>query len=157
MTVASPADCAGAVVEILVELSVTKVTVEFPIRTSVTESRLVPVSVRGVPPAVDTMLGAIDVNVGAGCAYVNRPAAVAVLLPPGVSTWMFTVAFDELGGLTAVRRVASTTATLLAAVLPNVTVVDPATKWVPVTVTVVPPVIGPVVGEIAVTVGTTWV
>jgi hypothetical protein len=47
-----------------------------------------------------------------------------------------------------------TTTTLLAAVLPNVTVA-PAAKFVPVTVTAVPPVVAPVFGDTLLTVGTT--
>jgi hypothetical protein len=47
-----------------------------------------------------------------------------------------------------------TTTTLLAAVLPNVTVA-PAAKFVPVTVTAVPPVVAPVFGDTLLTVGGT--
>jgi hypothetical protein len=52
----------------------------------------------------------------------------------------------------AVICVALTTTTLVAAVPPNVTVA-PAAKFVPVIVTAVPPAVGPVFGDMLVTVG----
>ena len=55
-------------------------------------------------------------------------------------------------GDVAVIDVDELTVKLVAAVAPNVTAVAPV-KPVPVTVTTVPPVCGPVVGEIEVTVG----
>src|ERR1700730_708374 len=55
-------------------------------------------------------------------------------------------------GVVAVMEVLFTTITLLAAVRPTVTVA-PDRKPVPVMVTVVPPLTGPELGEIAVTVG----
>jgi hypothetical protein len=50
--------------------------------------------------------------------------------------------------------VALTTTTLVAAAVPNVTVA-PATKFVPVMVTAVPPAVGPLFGLTLVTVGAT--
>jgi hypothetical protein len=55
-------------------------------------------------------------------------------------------------GVVAVIDVLLTTTTLVAAVLPNVTVA-PDAKFVPVMVTAVPPVVGPVLGLTLVTVG----
>jgi hypothetical protein len=55
-------------------------------------------------------------------------------------------------GVVAVICVPLTTTTLLAAALPNVTVA-PATKFVPVTVTAVPPAVEPLLGLTLVTVG----
>ena len=55
-------------------------------------------------------------------------------------------------GVTAVIEVSETTVTELAAVPPIVTAVAPV-KPVPVMVTLVPPALGPALGEIAVTVG----
>jgi hypothetical protein len=57
-------------------------------------------------------------------------------------------------GVVAVIDVLLTTTTLVAAVLPNVTVA-PVAKLVPVMVTEVPPVVGPVFGLTLVTVGFT--
>jgi hypothetical protein len=57
-------------------------------------------------------------------------------------------------GVVAVIDVALTTTTLLAAALPNVTVA-PATKFVPVIVTAVPPAVDPLFGLTLVTVGAT--
>ena len=57
-------------------------------------------------------------------------------------------------GVVAVIVVLFTTTTLVAAVLPNVTVA-PVAKFVPVMVTAVPPATGPLFGLTAVTVGCT--
>jgi hypothetical protein len=57
-------------------------------------------------------------------------------------------------GVVAVICVPLTTTTFVAAVPPNVTVA-PVAKFVPVIVTAVPPAIGPLFGEILLTVGTT--
>ena len=61
-----------------------------------------------------------------------------------------------LGGVAAFAAAAippiTQEANLAAATEPNLTAVV-AVKWVPVTVTVVPPVVGPEFGEIAVTTG----
>jgi hypothetical protein len=56
-------------------------------------------------------------------------------------------------GVVAVMLVLLTTATFVAAVLPNVTVA-PEAKFVPVIVTAVPPVAGPLLGDTLLTVGT---
>ena len=71
-------------------------------------------------------------------------------MPVGVVTVMSTVPVPA--GDTALRPVEETTLKLLAAVVPKSTAVAPV-KFVPVTVTVVPPDVGPEVGLIAVTVG----
>jgi hypothetical protein len=57
-------------------------------------------------------------------------------------------------GVVAVMDVPLTTTTLVAAAVPNVTVA-PATKFVPVMVTAVPPAVGPLFGLTLVTVGAT--
>jgi hypothetical protein len=57
-------------------------------------------------------------------------------------------------GVVAVMDVLLTTTTLVAAADPNVTVA-PDTKFVPVIVTAVPPVVGPLLGDTPVTVGGT--
>jgi hypothetical protein len=55
-------------------------------------------------------------------------------------------------GVVAVMVVLFTTTTLVAAVLPNVTVA-PVAKFVPVIVTAVPPAVDPLVGDTLLTVG----
>ena len=71
-------------------------------------------------------------------------------VPLGVVTVTFTV--PEPAGTTAEIDVAETTLKEVAAVEPNFTAVAPV-RFVPVTVTVVPPAVGPEEGPTAVTVG----
>jgi hypothetical protein len=73
--------------------------------------------------------------------------------------WPFTVTVTVTAptacvGVVAVIDVLLTTTTLVAAVVPNVTVA-PAAKLVPVIVTAVPPADGPLFGDMLLTVGTT--
>ena len=72
-------------------------------------------------------------------------------MPPAVVTLMFTVP-GPLGGETAVMLVGELTVKLVAAVFPKVTAVAPKNP-VPVSVTVVPPEVGPEVGLRPVTLG----
>ena len=81
---------------------------------------------------------------------MNWSAADVADVPPAVVTLISTV--PAPAGDVAVIEVAELTVKLVAAVAPNVTAVAPV-KFVPVSVTVVPPVAGPEVGEIDVTVG----
>ncbi|KRB26617.1 hypothetical protein ASD94_14065 [Acidovorax sp. Root70] len=78
-------------------------------------------------------------------------AALVALVPPTVVTRTSTVPALPAGAV-AVICVAELTVKPVAAVAPKVTAVVPA-RFVPVTITDVPPVIGPAVGEIDVTVG----
>ena len=74
--------------------------------------------------------------------------------PPGLVTT--TLAAPVPAGVIALRVFESMTPIEVAVVPPNVTVVVPATKLVPVILTSVPPAVGPyagVIGVIAVTVG----
>ena len=71
-------------------------------------------------------------------------------VPPAVVTLTSTVPLPE--GDVAVIWVAELTVKPVAAVAPKVTAVAPE-KLVPVMITLVPPVVGPDVGEIEVTVG----
>ena len=72
-------------------------------------------------------------------------------MPPGVLTVTSTVPSDP-GGAIAEICVALITVNEVALVLPNLTDVAPM-KLVPEMVTALPPVVGPLVGEIDVTVG----
>lgn len=84
--------------------------------------------------------------------YAKRPLPVPEMVF-GFVTTTFTVPGPRAGVL-AVSEVELPKTTLAAGTPPSVTVA-PFTKPEPVMVTVVPPVTGPVVGEIAVTVGGT--
>lgn len=77
--------------------------------------------------------------------------AFHVLVPAGVVTKMLRAPAAP-GGETTVSFVLETTVTVAAATVPNRTVAP--VRPVPVTVTVVPPEVGPVFGVTAVTVGT---
>jgi hypothetical protein len=81
---------------------------------------------------------------------VNWSAVLVVLVPPEVVTVRFTV--PEPAGEVAVSEVIELSVTFVAAVPPKLTVA-PVTKFVPVTVTVVPPAAGPEVGLRELTVG----
>ena len=81
---------------------------------------------------------------------MNWSAADVAEVPPAVVTLISTVPVPE--GEVAVIEVAELKVKLAAAVAPKVTAVTPV-KLAPVMVTVVPPVCGPDVGEIEVTVG----
>ncbi|MEY9227936.1 hypothetical protein ABIF78_000259 [Bradyrhizobium japonicum] len=81
---------------------------------------------------------------------MNWSAAEVAEVPPGLVTRRSTVPVPA--GDVAVIDVDEWTVTLVAAVAPNVTAVAPVNP-VPVTVTTVPPVCGPAVGEIELTVG----
>ena len=73
-------------------------------------------------------------------------------VPPGVVTETLTGAAMLPAGVTAVRTFAETTFTLVAATPPTVTLLAPK-KFVPFKVMVVPPLVKPDAGEMAVTVG----
>ena len=83
-------------------------------------------------------------------AYVNWSAGLVALVPPGPVTVMSTVPVPA--GLAALICVTDVTVKLAAGAPPNLTAVAPVNP-VPVIVTVVPPVGGPVAGVMDVTVG----
>src|SRR5450759_2527280 len=85
-----------------------------------------------------------------GATYVKRSAATIRLVPSGVVTVTSTV--PAPGGEIAVIELSEPTVKLDALVEPNLTTVAPV-NLVPVMVTEVPPVVGPVVGVNAVIVG----
>ena len=72
-------------------------------------------------------------------------------MPPAVVTVTLTVPADSAGDV-AVMEVVEPTVTAVAVTVPNITVA-PEAKLVPVMVTEVPPVVGPEVGLMPVTVG----
>ena len=103
-------------------------------------TKLVPVIVTGVPPAVGPEEGLTLLTVGVGV-NVYWSAAVLALVPPGVVTVTSTVPAVPAGAV-AVILVALLTVTFAALVGPNLTAAAPV-KLVPVIVTVVPPAVGP--------------
>src|SRR5579884_575521 len=82
--------------------------------------------------------------------YANRSTEVFALVPPGPVTVTSTVPLPA--GAVAVIDVEPLTVTPVAAVAPNLTV-SMVVKFDPVTVTLVPPATGPLVGLIVDTVG----
>jgi hypothetical protein len=122
-----------------------------PKATTSADAKFVPVIVICVPGAPE--VGAtLEIVGGLDCdpLYVNPLARLADRLP-GFST--VTVARPAaLGGVTAWICVALSTVTLVAEVLPNSNRA-PARKFVPVIVTLVPPAVGPLFGEMLLTVG----
>ena len=84
---------------------------------------------------------------------MNWSTEVALEVPPEVVTVTSTVAPRVPAGETAMQLVAEQVA-LAAAVVPKSIAISPE-RFVPLTVTVVPPAAGPLEGEIPVTVGAT--
>ena len=83
---------------------------------------------------------------------MNLSPATIALVPPGVVTLISTVPAARAGEV-MVRVLSSVTCRSVPGVVPNMTVVTPVNP-VPVIVTAVPPVAGPLAGEMLVTVGT---
>jgi len=121
-----------------------------PNLTAVAPSNPVPVIVTVVEPLVVPVAGVNVEIVGVGATYLKSVPAVAV--PPGAVTLTVTVP-AACGSVTALMVVELVTVKLAAVVVPNWTAVA-SVKLVPVTVTVVPPVVGPVAGANEVMVGT---
>jgi len=149
-TLADPALPAGVVqvIEVL-ELTDGEVHVLPPIETVVAPvTKFVPVMVMDVPPAVEPLVGETVATVGAAT-YVNNE--FAELVPPAVVTRILT-APAMCAGVVQVAEVAETTLTDVHAVPPTDMPVAPV-RLVPVMVMVVPPVVGPLVGKMDVSVG----
>lgn len=147
-----PADPAGLVTESEVLLDTVKLVPGVaPKLTAVAPLKAVPVTVTRVPPAIVPAPGLTPETVGAGGAlYVNRSAANVGEVLLGVTTLTSTDP-DEPAGLITVMDVLLTTLRLVPAVDPKFTAVAPV-KPTPVIVTLVPPAVDPVFGEMPVTV-----
>ena len=128
-------------------LTVNEVAAVPPNRTAVAPVKLLPVMVTGVPPAAGPLFGEIDVTVGAA-RKVNWSAELAALVPPKFVTVTSTVPLPA--GEVAAIDVALLTVNEVAAEPPNCTAVA-RMKLLPVMITGVPPVAGPLFGEIEVT------
>ena len=147
-TFTAPAEPAGVVTVIDDALLAVTVPALPPKVTELGDARLVPSMVTTVPPAVDPCDGVTEVIVGVR-AYVNAESFVPV--PLGVVTLTFTVPVP--GGEVTVSEVALVTSIEVPGFdAPKSTAVAPV-KPVPVTVTEVPPAVGPPEGLTAVTVG----
>src|ERR1700676_5360511 len=116
------------------ELTTRPVPAVVPNFTTVAPVKPVPVTVTGVPPVIGPEVGFTT---------VNAPGSVAIssLAPHAAVAMLIEIEVEEL------------TTRPVPAVVPNFTTVAPA-KPVPVTVTGVPPVVGPVLGLTPVAVGT---
>jgi hypothetical protein len=126
--------------------TVTDVAATVPNLTVVAPERFVPVMVTVVPPRAVPDVGLRPETVGGGGAKEKK----SELVPPGVRTVTWTV--PAPGGEMAVREVSERTVNDVAGAVPKSTTVAPFNP-VPLTVTLVPPVLGPEDGVTALTVG----
>jgi len=153
VTLMVPAVPRGAVA--LIEVADTKVTVDAAVAPNFTvvapETKPVPVRVTTVPAARGPLDGLRAVTVGAA-RYVYWFAVALADVPADVVTVTLTIPAVPAGAV-ALIDVAETNVTAVPALAPNLTVVVPLTKPVPVRVTTVPPARGPFAGLSAVTVG----
>jgi formyltetrahydrofolate synthetase len=140
-----------AVIEVLLAKD-TPVAATPPKVTDGTASKFVPVMVTLVPPSVGPELGVTLATVGAGSSYV-KPLVSVPLWPPGFVTTTLT-APAAWAGVVAVIEVLLEKDTPVAATPPTVTV-GTASKLVPLIVMLVPPSVGPELGETLETVGVT--
>ena len=122
-----------------------------PMTTDAPGRKPVPVIEIGVPPVVVPVFGESEATVGAAFAVEVKPEASDPICPSGFVT-VTVAAPDTRWGVVAVSDAALTHVTLVAATPPMATVAPP-TKFVPVTVIVVPPAAAPVFGVTALTVG----
>ncbi len=155
VTLTAPADPAGAVTVSDVALAAVTVAALDPKSTvlpAVVVANPVPVMVTVVPPAVEPLVGLIDVIAGGGVTYVY---VAAFDVPPAVVTVTLTAPAAPAGAVT-VMEVAVGVPVTVALELPNATASPEAVveKLVPVMVTVFPPAVEPLVGLIDVIVGT---
>ena len=139
---------------LVAETTVRLVPAVVPNLTAVAPINPVPVTVTRAPPALDPLVGEILVTVGRGAAYVNRSAVEVALVPPGVVTVTSVIPAGWAGDLTVIRVAETTVRGVVFFVVPNLTAVAPVNP-VPVMVTTVLPVKGPLFGVILVTFGST--
>jgi len=122
-----------------------------PNMTDVAKLRPLPVIVTDVPPAGAPLVGLMEVTAGRGATKVYTSADDVALVPPADVTVTST---DEAAsaGLTATICVSVFDVTLAAGTEPNLTEVAKSSP-VPVIVTEVPPLVGPLVGLMPLTTG----
>ena len=122
-----------------------------PKSTAVVPVRFSPEMVTRVPPVDGPEAGLMPVMVGGGTMKVKSATELVGLDPPGVVTMTSTVPAAS-AAVTAEMDVAESTVNFDAVDVPNRTEVAPV-KFDPVRVTVVPPVVGPEPGLMALTMG----
>lgn len=122
-----------------------------PNETVAPATKLVPVTVTVVPPAIGPAFGLTEPTVGNGVNVYSCADVVAVLEPPGVVTVTPTVPAASVGGV-AVTDPSLLTVNDDAALVPKSTTVA-SVKPDPVIVTGEPPDRGPALGLIPVTIG----
>jgi len=147
-----PATSDGEVaVQELVDVQVTAVPAVRP-NLAVVEptTKPVPVIVTTVPPTSGPATGRMAVTTGPP--KLNLSAAEVADVPPEVVTVRSTVPATSDGEV-AVHEVVEPQVTLVPAVDPNMALVPPTTKPVPVIVTTVPPTSAPAPGEMAAATG----
>lgn len=150
MMLTTPGACAGVVAVIEVALKTLMPVAATPPKVTVAPvAKFVPVRLTPIPPAVLPEEGLTTVTVGPP--YVNALAFVPVC-PSGLVTTTLTAPVEALEGEFALIDVALTKVMDVPSALANLTVA-PLTKFVPVTVTTVPPVVAPEVGLMLATVG----
>ena len=132
---------------LVVSAPVSPVVATPPIDTVAPLTKLVPVIVTRVPPAVLPELGTIEETVGEVAANV-KPSVSVSGVSPGFVTMTSTSAAAR-AGVVAVMVVMLTLTTLVAAT-PPIETVAPLTKLVPEMVTAVPPPTSPVAGTMPV-------
>ena len=138
-----PAVIVGVTTVMLVaETTTTEVPGLPPKVTVAPDLKFIPVMVTDVPPAAGPDVGLMEVIVG-GALAVKPPLSVAVC-PSGLITTTFTGP-AVITGVTTEMMDAESTLTEVPGALPKVTV-SPLWKFVPVIVTVVPPVVDPELG-----------
>ncbi|NIK47870.1 hypothetical protein FHS46_002187 [Variibacter gotjawalensis] len=147
-TVTAPAACGGATASMLVELKMLTESAGMPSNVTAAPNRFVPVSVTPVPPVTGPDVGDTLVKVGAAATYVK--ALVNDAVPASVVAATVT-APAACGGATASTLVELRMLTESAGMPSNVTAAP--NRFVPVSVTPVPPVTGPDVGDTLVKVG----
>ena len=119
--------------------------------TAVAPVNPVPVTVTTVSPATGPTAGERLLTVGAAT-YVNRSTDEVALVPPGVVTLTSTVPTVPGGEMTMMWASSVTVTGLVLDTEPNLTAVTKVNP-VPVIVTAVPPLAGPLVGAMPLTVG----
>lgn len=148
VTALAPAAPAGEVaVTVLSELTVTAVAAVVPKFTSRVPIKPDPVMVTTVPPAIGPEVGVMELITGDGW----KPKLSEPSVPPGVVILIGTVP-TRCAGVIASTSVSSMTVKLVAGVDPKFTLVVPK-RPVPVTATLSPPAVTPVVENTAVGAG----
>lgn len=130
---------------IWVSLFTVNVAKDAPNLTDVALLNPVPVMTTAVPPFSDPLFELVPDILGTG-RYVNLSASNVALVPPGFIAVMSTVSATPVGDV-AISSVLLTYVTFVASVVPNLTVISDV-NLLPVIVTEVPPIKGPLFGVI---------